>query len=365
MKRTIFSIIALALTNFATAQIPQGYYNSATGTGYTLKTQLYNIIKNHTSISYRALWDLYINNPSAFNDNWYDSTDRNKILDIYSEKPNAADAYTYTPGTNQCGNYSGEGACYNREHLVPQSVFSENSPMVSDAFHIWPTDGYVNNRRGNYPFGVVGTATWTSSNGSKVGNNLNSGYSGGYSGTVFEPIDEFKGDIARAYFYFATRYQENGIQNWSYAMFNGTKDKVFKDTFINILMTWHINDPVSPREEALNNTVYATQRNRNPFIDHPEYAQQIWQTTLKLDDIETKNSRLEIVKKTDNNFRVKAQNENDAINKVIIYNINGQKLKEINPNKKTNFLDFEITDKGVLIIKILTNTLEDNIKFIN
>jgi len=81
--------------------------------------------------------------------------------------------------------------------------------MVSDPYHIWPTDGKVNGMRSNYPHGVVGNATYTSLNGSKLGSNLNSGYSAGYSGTVFEPIDEFKGDIARAYFYFATRYQEN------------------------------------------------------------------------------------------------------------------------------------------------------------
>jgi Endonuclease I. len=69
------------------------------------------------------LWTLYINNPLAFNDNWYDDTDRNKILDIYSEKPEGPDSYTYIPGTNQCGNYTREGVCYNREHIIPQSVF--------------------------------------------------------------------------------------------------------------------------------------------------------------------------------------------------------------------------------------------------
>lgn len=367
MKRIFLSIIAIAFTNLAQGQAPSNYYASATGTGYTLKTQLYNIIKNHRTITYGGLWDLYANNPLTFNDNWYDTSDRNKILDIYSEKPNEADSYTYTPRTNQCGNYSREGNCYNREHLIPQSVFNENSPMVTDAFHIWPTDGYVNGRRANLPFGVVGTATWTSSNGSKLGNNLNQGYSSGYSGQVFEPIDEFKGDIARAYFYFVTRYQENGIQNWDYVMFNGTKDKVFKDTFLSILMTWHENDPVSPREIALNNTIYTSQNNRNPFIDNPEYVQRIWGTDLNTSDynIKEENSRLEIIKKTTNKFRIRLENEKDEIKSIKIYSVNGQFIKEIKDINSTKFVDFEITLKGIYIAEISTKSLIISKKFIN
>src|SRR5699024_7184453 len=105
---------------------------------------------------------------------------------------------------------------------------NEAQPMKADIHHIFPTDGYVNNRRGNYPFGEVNSPTYTSSNGSKVGPNVY-GFSGAYSGTVFEPIDEFKGDIARAYFYMATRY-ENKIANWasasstSAATLDGTSD---------------------------------------------------------------------------------------------------------------------------------------------
>uniref|UniRef100_UPI0035651F11 endonuclease n=1 Tax=Lutibacter sp. TaxID=1925666 RepID=UPI0035651F11 len=92
--------------------------------------------------------------------------------------------------------------------------------------------------------------------------------------------DEFKGDIARMYFYFATRY-ENVITTWgvSYDMFNGTTDQVFAEPFLTVLMTWHTNDPVSTHEIDRNNAIYARQGNRNPFIDHPEYVAQIWSTT--------------------------------------------------------------------------------------
>ena len=73
--------------------------------------------------------------------------------------------------------------------------------MKSDIVHVLPTDCYVNNRRSSYPFGEVGNATYTSNNGySKLGSCKTSGY----SGTVFEPNDEIKGDIARIYFYMVT-----------------------------------------------------------------------------------------------------------------------------------------------------------------
>ena len=251
---------------FLIAQIPSGYYNTATGTGYTLKTQLYNKIKGHSDKGYSGLWTTY---STSDRDNQYEND--NSIIDIYSENPSGTDPYVYSYSTDQCGNYSTEGNCYNREHIIPQSVFNSSSPMVSDAHHIPPTDGKVNGMRANYPHGNVANATWTSQNGSKLGSSAVSGY----SGTVFEPIDEFKGDIARMYFYFATRY-ENTVANYSYGMFNGTSNQVFTTAFLNMLISWHNQDPVSAREIARNNAIYARQNNRNPFIDHPEYVGQIW-----------------------------------------------------------------------------------------
>lgn len=266
MKKNYF-LLLLMLTSIGFAQIPSGYYSTATGTGYTLKTQLYNIIKGHTDNGYAGLYTTY---QTSDVDNFYEND--GTILDMYSENPSGTDPYTYTTGTTQrCGNYSVEGDCYNREHIIPQSVFNEQSPMVSDAHFITPTDGKVNGIRSNYPHGNVSSATYTSQNGSKLGLSAVSGY----SGTVFEPINDFKGDIARMYFYFATRY-ENTISGYSYAMFNGTSNQVFTTAFLNMLLAWHAQDPVSAREIARNNAVYARQNNRNPFIDHPEYVNQIW-----------------------------------------------------------------------------------------
>ena len=260
-----FTIVLIHISALGFTQIPTGYYNSATGTGYTLKTQLHNIIDNHSIASYSSLW------------NYYDDTDLDSdgyIWDMYSENPGGTDPYNYTFSSDQCGNYSGEGSCYNREHSFPQSWFNSGAPMSSDIFHVIPTDGYVNGQRGNLPYGEVDNPTWTSQNGSKKG----PGRSGlGYSGTVFEPIDEFKGDFARIYFYMATRY-EDVIAGWpGSSMLNGTNDQVFSTWALDMLKDWHTNDPVSQKEIDRNDYIYYNiQGNRNPFVDNPNYVFSIW-----------------------------------------------------------------------------------------
>ncbi len=255
------------------AQIPAGYYDAATGTGSTLKTNLYNIIKGHTTRSYDALYDYYettddVNNAGTV------------VWDMYSDQPGGTPAYTYQFNAgDQCGTYNSEADCFNREHSVPASWFGDASPMYSDLFHVVPTDGYVNNRRSNYPFGEVGSASFTSTNGSKVGS---CNYPG-YTGTVFEPIDAYKGDFARNYFYMATRY-ENVVKNWNSPMLNKTSYPVFTTWALEMLIAWHNADPVSQKEIDRNNAVYAAQNNRNPFIDHPEYVAQIWSSGASLAD---------------------------------------------------------------------------------
>ena len=266
MIRKTLSVIFAFTSLVAFGQAPTGYYNTTTGTGYTLKTQLYNIVKGHTDNGYNGLWTTY---GTSDRDNQYEND--NTIIDIYSENPTGADPYTFTYTSGQCGTYSVEGNCYNREHIIPQSVFNSSAPMVSDAHFIPPTDGKVNGIRSNYAHGKVATASYTSKNGGKLGTSAVSGY----VGTVFEPIDAFKGDVARMYFYFATRY-ENTVGGYSYAMFNGTGNQVFTTAFLNMLLQWHANDPVSSREIARNNAIYARQGNRNPFIDNPSYVNIIW-----------------------------------------------------------------------------------------
>ena len=244
-----FFISVLALT----AQIPNGYYNAANGkTGDELKAALHNIIKGHHVVSYEGLLNAFA---------YTDCKPNGKIWDIYSN-------YEYSLSGN-CGEYEQEGDCWNREHTWPQSWFNEQTTPRSDLFHVYPTDGYVNGQRSNYPYGEVGNYIYISGNGSKLGTCVTSGY----TGRVFEPIDEYKGDIARSYFYMSVRYYSED-SNW------GTSGMTNKSEILpwamTMLLRWSDEDPVSDKEIARNNAVYGYQNNRNPFIDHPEYARMIW-----------------------------------------------------------------------------------------
>lgn len=279
MKKTVLFIPILLLAGLAHAQIPNGYYDDAQNlNGYQLKTALSGITGNgYINHSYNDLWDVYYDSDV---DIYYEND--GTVLDVYSENPDGADPYVYNFGDDQCGNYSGEGSCYNREHLMPQSWFNESAPMKSDAQQVYPTDGYVNGQRGHLPFGEVDNPSFTSGNGSKKGPNVYD-FSGAYTGNVFEPIDEFKGDIARVYFYMATRYEDQ-IGSWQNAndgsqnTLNGSSDQVFNNWTLAMLIDWHEQDPVSQRELDRNDAVYDFQGNRNPFIDHPEYVAMIWES---------------------------------------------------------------------------------------
>ena len=316
MKK-IYSLLFLFLFTAGFAQAPAGYYTNATGMGYTLKSQLYNIIKDHTVQTYAGL---YVTYETSDIDNFFEKD--GTVLDMYSENPAGADPYTYTIATTQrCGSsgYSKEGDCYNREHIIPQSIFSEQSPMVSDAHFITPTDGEVNGIRSNYPHSVVATATQTTLNGSKLGASTTAGY----TGPVFEPINEFKGDIARMYFYFATRY-ENTVAGYNYPMFNNSISKVFTTAFLNQLLAWHNQDPVSAREITRNNAIYARQNNRNPFIDNPDYVAAIWTTEPTDTEAPTAATNLAVTTTTSNSATLTwtAATDNIAVSGYDLY-VNG------------------------------------------
>lgn len=353
LKSTLLFIFS---TVVAFAQPPAGYYNTATGTGYTLKTQLYNIIKDHNDRGYNAIDNFF---PLADMDVYYEND--NTILDVYSENPNGPDPYNFFV-SNACGNYSGEGDCYNKEHVIPQSVFSSNTPMRGDAHHLLPTDGRVNGFRGNYPFGIVGSNLISQSgisnptlNGSKAGNNSNTGIATGYTGVVFEPIDEFKGDIARIHFYFVTRY-ENLVSNWSsYAMFDGSSNKVIADPFLAILYSWHINDPVSQKEIDRNNQIYQYQNNRNPFIDNPQWVQVIWGNSLAVPATATEFNLTVYPNPSDSN---RIHIELDAVlDEIQLITLNGQLLQQIQKpvQQQHNTYTIENLPSGFYFLKITSD----------
>ncbi len=255
--------------------VPSGYYSSTLLlAGSALKTALYNKILGHNAVSYSSLWTQFTNTDTYYN---------GKVWDIYSTSICGPFAnYTFTYPINQCGNFTNEGDCYNREHSMPQSWFASATPIVSDMFHIYPTDAKVNGIRSNDTYGEVATSTTSgtpSQAGCKSGANTFS-FLGGYTGNAFEPIDEYKGDLARGYFYLATRY-ENLIASW----FNNSNASdalvanafpAFKSWFVAMLIKWHNQDPVSMKEINRNNAIYSIQGNRNPYIDSPQFVQKIW-----------------------------------------------------------------------------------------
>ena len=244
---------------FVFAEIPAGYYDDAVGkSGEDLQKSLSTILNDATDVGYNGLWNLY------------KTTDRRsdgKVWDMYSDITN------YTFGTDQCGSYGSEGDCYNREHSVPKSWFSERSPMKSDVWHVYPTDGKVNGMRSNYPFGEVASDAPGSENGfSKWGKCKTPGY----SHTVFEPNDEYKGDFARTYFYFATRYKGVATSGYGAEVFSSAYPYITKWQ-LDMLLRWHEQDPVSQKELDRNEAVYESrQGNRNPFIDYPELVDLIF-----------------------------------------------------------------------------------------
>lgn len=275
----------------AFAQIPSGYYNAAVGkSGDSLRKALSVIINTgHNKLSYSNIW------------NFFDSTDirpgtANKIWDMYSDIPGGTPAYIYTFSADQCtGGVGAEGVCYSREHCFPNSWFGALDDLThpySDLHHLYPADQYVNQYKSNNPIGKVGTATKTFTNLSKVGPCITPGY----TGTVYEPIDAYKGDFARAFLYIATCYADSmgaWVKRFKVPESVACIDTVtnnFKPWFRDLLLSWHNNDPVSTKEINRNNVVYRTyQANRNPFVDHPEYANYIWSPQVPITKLEPSN----------------------------------------------------------------------------
>lgn len=344
MKKTLLSLLLIAILVITKAQIPAGYYDNAAGkTGATLKTALYNIIKGHTSISYTALW-------TAFQTS--DKTSTGKVWDMYSN-------CTFTFFTNQCGNYSSECDCYNREHSWPKSWFNEGTPMYTDMFHLVPTDGKVNGYRSNYPFGEVSSPTYTSGNGSKLGPCSFPGY----TGIVFEPIDQYKGDFARNYMYMATRY-EDVISGWhsndanAEAILQANSYPVFEPWFVNLLLKWNTSDPVSQKEIDRNNVIYTSyQHNRNPFIDHPEYAGMIWSTNVGIAESPAQLALQVYPNPASDNCTVTLPADFNQQNNVFtVYSSTGVPVfAPLTVSGDKAFLDLENLPSGFYLVRLATN----------
>ena len=234
----------------------EDYYANVRGlSGFELKTALHELIDDHTVLTYSQVRDEMENIDARI--------DGTGVWDMYSSA---------SSGWNWGATASSEGEGINREHSFPKSWFGgdETSPMYTDLFHLYPTDIHVNSMRGNMPFGEVYEPTWEGTI-SQVGSSA----SVGYNYEVFEPADEYKGDFARSYFYMVTRY-EDLIAEWMTPVLDGSTDYGLGQWAIDLLLQWHEQDPVSEKEIARNEAIFGLQGNRNPFIDNPQWVEEIW-----------------------------------------------------------------------------------------
>ncbi|WP_374988626.1 endonuclease [Priestia megaterium] len=227
----------------------EDYYRTAAGkTGNTLKTELHNIIDHHTELSYSAVWE-------ALKRTDEDPANANNVILLYT-------------GRSQAKSTNGGGVDdWNREHVWAKSHGDFGTAMGpgTDLHHLRPTDVSVNSTRGNLDFDNGGTE-----HSEALGNYFDS--------DSWEPRDEVKGDVARMLFYMAVRYEgdvsDEPDLELNNTVNNGTAPYHGK---LSVLLQWNAHDPVDDRERRRNDIIYSDyQHNRNPFIDHPEWVNEIW-----------------------------------------------------------------------------------------
>ena len=227
----------------------EDYYRTAAGkTGNTLKTELHNIIDHHTELSYSAVWE-------ALKKTDEDPANANNVILLYT-------------GRSQAKSTNGGGVDdWNREHVWAKSHGDFGTAMGpgTDLHHLRPTDVSVNSTRGNLDFDNGGTE-----HSEALGNYFDS--------DSWEPRDEVKGDVARMLFYMAVRYEgdvsDEPDLELNNTVNNGTAPYHGK---LSVLLQWNAQDPVDDRERRRNDIIYSDyQHNRNPFIDHPEWVNEIW-----------------------------------------------------------------------------------------
>ncbi|GAB4319057.1 MAG: hypothetical protein Kow00127_11200 [Bacteroidales bacterium] len=253
-SKTVFLLFLLGFYLFrVTAQIPPGYYDPAAGlSGTSLKSALHGIIDNHTSISYTQVID---------------------ALKVLEEDPaNSSNVILFYKRTSQSKSTFGSGVNdWNREHLWPSSHgdFGTSIPEGTDLHHLRATDVTVNSDRGDKDF----------DNCQASGTQHPEATLCYYTTDAWEPPDEVKGDVARAIFYMVVRYEGDPgesdleLSDFYTSTSSGNGYLGIKQT----LLQWNEDDPPDTYEIDRNNTIYQYyQYNRNPFIDHPEYATLIW-----------------------------------------------------------------------------------------
>ena len=207
-----------------------------------------------------------VRNPLGYNgarDQMYSSIDKvnGQIIGVYT-------GYTITSNNRTDAFNKG----INTEHVWPQGLFDKNEPMRGDIHHIFPTRIEANSARSNYPFDEIPdnqTDKWfylsNESNGIPSSNiDL---YSELDNGRAFEPREDFKGNVARAIFYFWSVYQNRAVVKDDVSFFNGMKD---------VLYDWHKHDPVDEMEWNRSLGAEQVQGNKNPFVHDSTLVDRVY-----------------------------------------------------------------------------------------
>jgi len=241
MKRYL-SIFLLALAFVSSAQVPANYYSSVDGlTGDALWTALNTLIDNPTTTNYSDVDNKFVSLGSD-----EDPSNSSNIIFFYTRDSRPSNSFTGN------GNGNDNTGGWNKEHVWPRSRgVGDSGDDQQDMHMIRPTDVDVNSRRAALDFGIVS------------GNNT-------ANGNYFEPHDEVKGDCARILFYMITTYKGNlelvqTVTNSSNQLGN-----------LSLLVQWNTADPVDDFERNRNDIVYNFQGNANPFVNHPEWVNEIW-----------------------------------------------------------------------------------------
>jgi len=256
LKSLIFFAITFLSISSAFAAIPSGYYYYAKNKKQAaLKTALHTYAAPMKEFEYGGgqgfTWEGFF-----YTDQKKDSS----VVDMYSNTVRKFKGFSAVNGMHI-------------EHSLPKSWWGGlYNNAYKDLFHLYPADAITNITKSNLPLGEV-TGTPTLDNGvTKIGAN---GFESAYTDNCFEPADEFKGDFARSYFYISTIY-EDFAPLWQSPMMNNNTYPVWKPWALDLLLKWHHQDPVSPKELARIEAIYNLQGNRNPFIDYPDLADYIW-----------------------------------------------------------------------------------------
>jgi deoxyribonuclease-1 len=147
----------------------------------------------------------------------------------------------------------------NTEHTWPQSLGAKAEPKRGDLHHLFPTDSKANSVRSSLPFGeVIGKDAHSNCSASQRGTMINPKTGKKGTARAFQPPPEHRGNVARAMFYFASKYGFSLDRNQEY-----------------YLRKWHNDDPVDDSEIGRNDRIQKVQGNRNPYIDYPRLVDRI------------------------------------------------------------------------------------------